>query len=476
MRRNSFYSVLSVFLAGIVGFGACVLGFVSRDDNGKWFKNSNLSKWHWADVPVEKPKDNTDDKKDEAHLHTYDLTKWGFNAEEHFRQASCGHEEVIGRGKHDYAKIAGKDTCTVCGYEKGTISTSDFVIEQTDEDDGIALTSLEYKSGDFADMGFPSNTISAYRVAATVKDATGSTVGISQAVDYSLSWLDWHNAEEYRGSMCAGENVVPLNVDSKVKVIKVNDNTADIVCVGSFDCPIELTVTVHGTEISKTVRLDFVRKLNFLNAYFSNITNYKLPFGSFDYNLEVWSNNSGFEKIGGTLFGEFFTFGVKFIFTKEFINALTTSPYWLELKRIMAIPTDGFRTVNLPTDVNVQSSYMSDQNLNIRAIIGDNGFTKILTDKIKFFDHYLLYSFMSDSDANEVFSRSNIYLNYAIIDAAKKVSSAVQFEIYYTYSYKNKIFVNRNTNSGPPSSLDTTLLGGVPQPSSVELDGADFAF
>ena len=43
-------------LAILVG-AACATGYASRNDDGKWFKNSNIATWHWKDKTTEDKKD-----------------------------------------------------------------------------------------------------------------------------------------------------------------------------------------------------------------------------------------------------------------------------------------------------------------------------------------------------------------------------------------------------------------------------------
>lgn len=54
MRNGIAKGIAAIFVAGVLAAGVCCTGFASRDDNGKWFGNGNISTWHW--------KDKTDDK------------------------------------------------------------------------------------------------------------------------------------------------------------------------------------------------------------------------------------------------------------------------------------------------------------------------------------------------------------------------------------------------------------------------------
>lgn len=41
--------IVCVLVACVIAAGVCVCGFAARDDAGGWFKNWNLSTWHWSD-------------------------------------------------------------------------------------------------------------------------------------------------------------------------------------------------------------------------------------------------------------------------------------------------------------------------------------------------------------------------------------------------------------------------------------------
>ena len=53
-------AIISVLLAGLLAAGVCCTGYASRNDAGEWFKNGDLSSWHWSD---KSPDENPDDSK-----------------------------------------------------------------------------------------------------------------------------------------------------------------------------------------------------------------------------------------------------------------------------------------------------------------------------------------------------------------------------------------------------------------------------
>ena len=49
MRKSTLSGITAVLLAGALAAGVCCAGYASRNADGKWFKNSDLSTWHWSD-------------------------------------------------------------------------------------------------------------------------------------------------------------------------------------------------------------------------------------------------------------------------------------------------------------------------------------------------------------------------------------------------------------------------------------------
>lgn len=60
-NRNVITRVIAFILVMIVlAGGICALGFSTRNSSGKWFKETDMAKWHWADkVSADKPGNNT---------------------------------------------------------------------------------------------------------------------------------------------------------------------------------------------------------------------------------------------------------------------------------------------------------------------------------------------------------------------------------------------------------------------------------
>ena len=53
-------AVGAVLVAGLIAAGVCCTGYASRNDDGKWFGNGNLSTWHWSDKSPVIDGDETD--------------------------------------------------------------------------------------------------------------------------------------------------------------------------------------------------------------------------------------------------------------------------------------------------------------------------------------------------------------------------------------------------------------------------------
>lgn len=49
MRKSTLRGITAVSLAVALAGGICACGYASRNDDGKWFQNSDFKTWHWSD-------------------------------------------------------------------------------------------------------------------------------------------------------------------------------------------------------------------------------------------------------------------------------------------------------------------------------------------------------------------------------------------------------------------------------------------
>ena len=141
MRNNKILSAfMSLVLAGVLVAVICCLGFVSRNDEGKWFKNGNLSTWHWSD---KSPADNDGNGED-------------------------------------------KDP-------------SDDKLVNSGENKGIFLRASRISSEQYEDYGIDEQANTAYNITATVNEDAGdkSVVGSVSWKDNASSWATGKNIADY---------------------------------------------------------------------------------------------------------------------------------------------------------------------------------------------------------------------------------------------------------------------------------------
>ena len=131
---------MSLVLAGVLVAVICCLGFVSRNDEGKWFKNGNLSTWHWSD---KSPADNDGNGED-------------------------------------------KDP-------------SDDKLVNSGENKGIFLRASRISSEQYEDYGIDEQANTAYNITATVNEDAGdkSVVGSVSWKDNASSWATGKNIADY---------------------------------------------------------------------------------------------------------------------------------------------------------------------------------------------------------------------------------------------------------------------------------------
>ncbi|MDE6667675.1 MAG: InlB B-repeat-containing protein [Clostridia bacterium] len=62
MSKRTFRGLIAFFILFVAVWVVVVCGYLSRNDEGVWFSNSNLSTWHWADKLSEAPADDNTDE------------------------------------------------------------------------------------------------------------------------------------------------------------------------------------------------------------------------------------------------------------------------------------------------------------------------------------------------------------------------------------------------------------------------------
>ena len=65
MRKSTLSGIIGFLLAGALTAGVCCAGYASRNADGKWFKNSNISTWHWSDKSTVDNEGNGDNQDNE---------------------------------------------------------------------------------------------------------------------------------------------------------------------------------------------------------------------------------------------------------------------------------------------------------------------------------------------------------------------------------------------------------------------------
>ncbi len=156
-QKNSFLKAAgAILLAGILAAGICCMGYVSRGEDGKWFRNGNIPTWHWKDtVKEELPPAGTSD------------------------------------GGGGGAVISGT------------------------EENGIQLLNAALPRSAFAANGISENAESAYQLTATLSPASATNVTLEWSVEFS----DPSNAWAMEKDPSDYITVTSAEADSKVAMV-----------------------------------------------------------------------------------------------------------------------------------------------------------------------------------------------------------------------------------------------------------------
>lgn len=142
MRKSTLRSLIAILIVAVLTVGVCIVGFVSRNDAGKWFRNfKNISGWHWADKTLDGT-DNTD------------------------------------------------------GEDK---DPSDDKLVNSGENKGILLKPRRLAVEEFEDYGIDAQANTAYSITATVNEdaADKSVIGSVHWKDGSSTWATGKNINDY---------------------------------------------------------------------------------------------------------------------------------------------------------------------------------------------------------------------------------------------------------------------------------------
>lgn len=417
MAKNGIGKIIAgVLCAAILAGGICAAGYCSRDDDGKWFRNSDFASWAW-----------TKDKPQNEHEHTYDLENWVQGSDSHWHKSTCEHYIAKDVEAHKYKN----NVCTVCGY-KFDGKVSDMIMSDC-EAQGLALTSSFIDSANYVQNGISAYAASAYTLTATVLDEAGSSNGMPQFVNFVVSWLDPDSA-----------NVQGLDVNNYVIATRVSDNSANIVCLKAFPEPIIIIVKANNSEVSATKRCDYVKRIS-----------------SYDFEIDNGSNNIALESLSsvynyldfgaGTLSGNVNIDFITFYLSDDFISALTNSAYY---KYFAKLCSDNDLELDLSKEIVCE--YNCDIDSLYTVYFG-------LTD--------LLKANMDNSSVQQIVNNVGLdYFKYAVIEAAQKVSFCISLTMNYSYEYNGIIYNSGVTAERPYHSFNVSALGNLPDVGDITLD------
>lgn len=123
MSKNQFRGFIALLIAIVLVAGVCCVGFVSRNDEGKWFGNfKNTSEWHWEDKVTDddgedKDNDNGDgDQSGDDNGDDSDVTDSGEDIEVSFNENNVirmSSKRVMAAEYEDYGISSQADSVTI---------------------------------------------------------------------------------------------------------------------------------------------------------------------------------------------------------------------------------------------------------------------------------------------------------------------------------------------------------------------------
>lgn len=273
--------IVAILVAIILGAGVLIIGYVSRDENGKWFKNSDLASWHWSDS-----KTNTDNN--------------GGNN---------------GGGNTDNGNNSGDVTEKI---------ESNVVISET-SNSGVNVYSAVLPRTAYAANGISENADTAIKLTATIKP----DYAYNKKVLFSAKWKNassaWANGK---------------TVTDYVDIVTLGDLEANVICKQAFGEPVEITCTIEGTEIKATCTADYLKKVTDINVV-SGMTkqadgNYLWVWNNYEVDYNIYGEapapsltfNTVCNGVGtkDAVSSDTSNQSIKIEFSSQLINALSATP------------------------------------------------------------------------------------------------------------------------------------------------------
>ena len=198
--------IVAILVAIILGAVVLIIGYVSRDANGKWFANSDLSSWHWAD--------------------------------------SKTNDDNGGNGNNNGGNNNGGDNVN----EK---TESNVIISEEISNSGVNVYSAVLPRSAYAANGISENADTAIKLTATIKP----DYAYNKKVVFTAKWKNASSA------WAQGKTITDY-----VVIETVGDLEANVVCKQAFGEKIEITCTIEGTDIKSTCTADYLRKVTDINV------------------------------------------------------------------------------------------------------------------------------------------------------------------------------------------------------------------
>lgn len=201
--------IVAILVAIVLGVGILIIGYVSRNDEGKWFANSDLASWHWADT---KPDSNNNGGNGNGGDNVNDKTE------------------------------------------------SNVIISEEISNSGVNVYSAVLPRSAYAANGISENADTAIKLTATIKPETA----VNQEVDWSIAWK---NSSSSFASGKTVTNYITVTPETDGSL------SANLICYQPFGEKIIVTCTSRENPTAKaTCTLDYSQKIESVVLKFGDIT------------------------------------------------------------------------------------------------------------------------------------------------------------------------------------------------------------